>query len=117
MERKKRSWREWVVWIALVAGLYPLSFGPAFWIAARLPHPPRAFAVLGTIYRPAIVAAIECPRLVQQPIAGYLNLGAPRNATVLFFDGDSRGLLSEHPGYTYTWLSYGNPWPPVERWR
>lgn len=108
---KKRSRREWSVWIILaVVILYPLSFGPAFWIASRFADPPPAFMVLSTIYRPVIIASIECPAIVQHPIAGYLNLGAPRSASIQFYDGTSIGLLSEHSRYTFTWGSHQNSW-------
>src|SRR3954463_15101474 len=114
METKKRS-REWLLWIVLVTvGLYPLSFGPAFWIASRLPVPPHTFGLLGAIYRPVIVAAIECPQIVQEPIAGYLGMGAPSDVSVFFFGGSSVGLATDHPGYTYTWLSYGNRLPTAK---
>ncbi len=80
-----------------------------------MPDPLGAFGVLGTIYRPVIVASIECPRTIQQPNPGYLDLGAPRHTSIQFFDGDSVGLLSEHSGDTYTWLSHGNRWKPANR--
>lgn len=107
MDQPPRSPRRWIVFVLLaIAVLYPVSFGPAFWISSRLRDPVPTFHTLGVIYGPVVVVLIKSPKPVQNVAAGYLGLGAPKSVSIDFFHDTSAGLVSSHPGYTYTWLSF-----------
>lgn len=117
MDSRKRSWRTWPLWAVLaLLVLYPLSFGPAFWISTRMTSSARTFGVLGLVYRPIVVGLLKCPRTIQEPAAAYLNFGADKTAVIYFFEEVPHipggyfavGMVSEHPGFTYAWLSYGH---------
>src|SRR5580704_8634282 len=74
-DRKKPGvafWATVVVVVALVG--YPLSFGPACWLADR-----NAFLVpaVGMVYKPPVRAAIFGPEPIKTVLLQYAELGAP----------------------------------------
>ena len=115
---EKNSRLGWPVWLGLVIGLlvlYPLSFGPVFWVLSRIAsHDSPAFTTAVHFYMPLVDALIECPKSIKRPAAWYLGIGASKDVSIHFFDHVRvidgvgvyvYGLLSSHPGYSYTWLS------------
>jgi len=79
--RKHPSVAFWLT-VALVAAIvaYPLSFGPACWLALRgsLPKQPTA-----RLYKPLIAATFNCPKPVRQTLRKYAEWFAPRPAIPL----------------------------------
>ena len=108
-DQKQRSAKGWVWWIPVLFLLsYPLSLGPAFWIGARFRHADRACGMLTPIYFPVIIAVLKCPEPARHVFASYMCLGAPRDVSVHFINNGpaDMGMITTHPGYTYTWLFY-----------
>lgn len=87
--RRSRSFGFWAAVVLVTGGvLYPLSFGPACWIASRssilpdkdtgaLPAP----AWLNAAYRPLLYAIVRLPFL-GGPISSYASLGTPRGIKI-----------------------------------
>jgi hypothetical protein len=76
-DRKKPGvafWATVVVVVALVG--YPLSFGPACWIATRYDSL-RGF--VNSIYHPAAWAYFKTPEIVGRAIIWYANVGGDVN--------------------------------------
>jgi hypothetical protein len=75
MTDRKPSTAVWLT-VALVAVLvgYPLSFGPACWIACREPHSTRCVA---RAYCPLVWAATDSPRSIQRALTWYAELFWP----------------------------------------
>jgi len=75
-DRKKSSAGFWLT-VALVAVLvgYPLSFGPACWIRARLGNAPK-WEVTDSIFRPVLMAWFH-GGTPGKMIKWYANVGSP----------------------------------------
>ena len=56
--QRKPGWALWTTLALIVLVMYPLSFGPACWIASR--HPRREMVLAGA-YRPLSRVALACP--------------------------------------------------------
>jgi hypothetical protein len=74
-DRKKPSMAFWASVVLVMALAYPLSFGPACWIASR--HDPHSRLFTRT-YRPLVRIYSACPRPVQSPIQRFVELWLPK---------------------------------------
>ncbi|MDB5336944.1 MAG: hypothetical protein JWN70_2563 [Planctomycetaceae bacterium] len=89
-EPRRQTFRAWVP-IALMAILlfYPLSFGPACWMASR-PGPNRDYEskmrLLNGIYAPVYWTHHYSPPVVQEQIENFANLGVENGAIDFYFD-------------------------------
>ncbi len=94
-----------VLAMVLMLVAYPLSFGPACWIAMRndAGKHATAFRRFSNFYSPVSIAIIRGPRPVRDCAMWYLELGAPADAKV-WREWDD-GILWSKPGYSYTLLS------------
>ncbi len=54
--------------------LYPISFGPACWLAARTEVISAEW--ISTLYAPLLWSHDRCPNIVQQAIRSYANFGS-----------------------------------------
>jgi hypothetical protein len=96
-------WATVVVVVLLV--LYPLSFGPACWIATRRDDS-ASKTILQVGYRPVLELLIASPEWTHRPLEWYLGCGAPTDSKPHFFKiGTHCGLVWNRPGYSHTALS------------
>ncbi len=74
-DRKKPGVAFWATVVVVVVLVYPLSFGPACWLARRGRISPRW---TGKIFRPLVLAGIDGPESVRRVLSGYTETFAPR---------------------------------------
>ena len=84
-DRRHPSAAFWIT-VALIAVLvgYPLSFGPACWIASRSG---TAVSVVNSAYQPILRLAFGGPSLIQRGTLGYAQLLADVGWTVGYVSG------------------------------
>jgi len=93
--------------MALVAVLvaYPLSFGPACWLATRSDDG-EMMKAFHHAYRPILEVLIQLPEALDGSIQWYAGLGAPADSKpYIFRQGRHCGFAWNRPGYSYTALS------------
>src|SRR5262245_61373937 len=92
-------WATVVVVVVLVA--YPLSFGPACWIASQQPVEGSGgltgWAIivpeLPKVYRPIGWACMRCPNTVSPLMTWYARIGMPQRRSVLLRLSDGNDAL------------------------
>src|SRR5258708_7783125 len=85
-DRKKPGWKFWAsVVLAVVLVAYPLSFGPACWIASRsFPQNHHAFRM---VYRPIGNFAYWRVPVLPSLVMDYARLWLPKGGTVVIPGG------------------------------
>jgi hypothetical protein len=78
--------------VVIVLVLYPLSFGPACWVVARMQDYPDMPAV----YRPGLLMARRV-RAIDSALQWYANLGSPRYGEWRFDVGDPAWMAFPSP--------------------
>ncbi len=87
---RQKHFRGWIpVAILVMLLVYPLSFGPACWMARTgiTWNYDRKLRLLNVIYSPVYWIYQRSPLIVQQQIQNYANLGV-RHGTIALGDND-----------------------------
>ncbi len=103
--RGRKAFARGAVLAVLVLAAYPLSFGPACWIAMRI-NPmthATAFRRFSNVYSPISSAIIRSSNSVHDSAMWFLELGAPADTRMLH--EWYQGIAWDQPGHTYTLLS------------
>ncbi len=112
MKQNIRNLRVWhfIVAAFVLASLYPISFGPACWLATRFDarKSPEAFRAFSRFYQPISIAIIRSPECVHDFSISYLELGIANDAEM--YRNVDNTIFWGKPGYSYTVLSI----PPIE---
>jgi hypothetical protein len=82
---RRERWAMWMaVGLVLLPGLYVLSFGPVCWINSRTNV---GTGLVWVVYRPLFQTMLhDGPRVIQQALWSFADLGAPDNHYLAVWD-------------------------------